>query len=121
MPYTEETLNQQIDAGKVVVLDFTAEWCLNCKTLESTVLARRPVKPELLSDGVVPLKADLTSNSAPGWDKLKELGQTGIPTLAIFGPGLEEPWIANAYTGSQVAGAIARARGQAAQVAASEG
>jgi len=121
VPYTEETLNQQIDAGKVVVLDFTAEWCLNCKTLESTVLARKPVKPELLSDGVVPLKADLTSNSAPGWDKLKELGQTGIPTLAIFGPGLEEPWIANAYTGSQVAGAIARARGQAAQVAASEG
>lgn len=110
-PYSEESFTQALDDGRVIVVDFTAEWCLNCKALKKAVLNRNPVKPELLSDQVVPITADLTSSSAPGWDFLREIGQTGIPTLAVFGPGLERPWVANAYTSQQVLDAIARARG----------
>lgn len=110
-PFSQETLDQSLASGKVVVLDFTAEWCLNCKTLEATVLARNPVKPLLLSPEVVPLVADLTSTSAPGWDKLKELGQTGIPLLAVYEPGNPHPiWLSNAYTPTQVVEAIERAK-----------
>ena len=93
------------------MLDFTAEWCLNCKTLEATVLSRRPVKPELLSGDVVPMAADLTSTALPGWDKLNELGSQGIPLLAVFTPGQPEPvWQEGAYSGSQVVAAIEEAR-----------
>ena len=109
--YSSEAFAEVTGAGRVVVLDFTADWCLNCKALEAAVLNREPVKSMLLSEGVVPMKADLTSTSAPGWDTLRELGRTGIPTLAIFGPGLDEPWIANAYTSDSVSAAIAGARG----------
>ncbi len=106
-PYSEAALSEALASGKVVVLDFTAEWCLNCKTLEATVLSRNPVKPMLLSPEVVPLVADLTSTSAPGWDKLKELGQTGIPLLAVYEPGNPDPiWLSNAYSPSQVVEAI---------------
>jgi len=108
-PFTQQTLDEALASNRVVVLDFTAEWCLNCKALEASVLLRDPVKSRLLSSGVVPIKADLTSNSAPGWDKLRSLGQTGIPALAIFGPGLEQPWIANGYTPDQVLRAIEQA------------
>ncbi len=111
-PFTDETLATALDNGQVVVIDFTAEWCLNCKALKSAVLLREPVVGELLSTGVTPLVADLTSSKAPGWDKLRALGQTGIPTLAIYGPGLPEPWIANAYTNKDVMTAIERARGE---------
>lgn len=111
VPYDSQTLASLRDSGRVVVLDFTADWCLNCKALEAAFLNRDPVKSLLLGEGVVPMKADLTSTSAPGWETLRGLGRTGIPTLAIFGPGLEEPWIASAYTGEQVAEAIGRARG----------
>ena len=65
---------------------------------------------ERLSADVVPLKADLTSTTSPGWDKLRELGRTGIPTLAVFSPGQSQPWIASAYTSDQVVEAIAAAR-----------
>ncbi|MEM8836367.1 MAG: thioredoxin family protein, partial [Planctomycetota bacterium] len=110
-PYSEEAFTQALDDGRIIVVDFTAEWCLNCKALKKAVLNRNPVKPQLLSDQVVPITADLTSSSAPGWDFLRDLGQTGIPTLAVFGPGLERPWVANAYTSQQVLDAIERARG----------
>ncbi|MEO1535728.1 MAG: thioredoxin family protein, partial [Planctomycetota bacterium] len=92
--------------------DFTAEWCLNCKAVKAAVLDKDPVKPMLLGEEVVAISVDLTSRSAPGWQRLSDLGQTGIPTLAVFGPGLPDgPWIANAYTSGQVLDAIERARG----------
>ncbi len=119
--YSAEGLARELDAGRVVVLDFTAEWCLNCKTLEATVLSREPVRGQLLSSGVVPMVADLTSTSAPGWDTLRELGQTGIPLLAVFSPegGADRPvWMGNAYTPTQVVDAIQRARGGLPQAAA---
>lgn len=109
--FTDADLEANLASGRVVVLDFTADWCLNCKALESAVLLKDPVKSLLLADGIVPLKADVTSTSAPGWDKLRELGRTGIPTLAVYGPGLAEPWVASAYTADQVVGAIERAKG----------
>ena len=110
-PYTPQALDEALAQGKVVVLDFTAEWCLNCKSLEAAFLSRAPVKPMLLEPDVVPMVADVTSKGAPGWDKLHELGQTGIPLLVIYGPGLETPWLANNYTGGVVVEAIERARG----------
>ena len=118
--YTAEGLARELDAGRVVVLDFTAEWCLNCKTLEATVLSREPVRGQLLSAGVVPMVADLTSTGAPGWDTLRELGQTGIPLLAVFSPegGPDRPvWMGNAYTPSQVVDAIERAKAGVVQAA----
>jgi len=95
------------------VLDFTAEWCLNCKALKAGILDRDPVKSLLHQDDVVLLEVDLTSRTDPGWDMLKSLGQTGIPLLAIYGPGLppDHPWLSNAYTADLVAEAVASARG----------
>ncbi|MCA9302923.1 MAG: thioredoxin family protein [Phycisphaerales bacterium] len=112
--FSPEALDAALARGDVVVLDFTAEWCINCKVLEATVLSQKPVKPALLSAGVVPMVADLTSNSAPGWEKLRSLNQVGIPLLVVYGPGSDEPvWMSNAYTGGQVAEAIREARGAA--------
>jgi len=112
-PYTQTALDNALDSGKVVVLDFTAEWCLNCKTLEATILSREPVKSLLLGADVIPLAADLTSTSAPGWQKLRDLGQTGIPLLVVYEPGNPDPiWLSNAYSSSQVVDAINSAQAQ---------
>lgn len=109
--FTPAAFEEAREAGKVVVLDFTAVWCLNCQTLKAQVLDRPEVREAMLAGDVVALEADLTSESAPGWQALKDLGETGIPMLAVFGPGTSEPWKSNAYTPAQVMKAIRSARG----------
>jgi thiol:disulfide interchange protein len=108
-PYTPARLEAAREAGKIVVMDFTAEWCLNCKALKAAVLDAEPLKSQLADDpNIVTFTADNTSRNAPGWQLMKELGQTGIPLLVIWGPdeSMLTPWQSNAYTSSQVINAI---------------
>lgn len=108
--YTPDSFAKARAAGQIVVLDFTAEWCLTCKVLKRTVLDPEPVRSALAAKDVVPFLVDLTSRKDPGWELLGSLGQTGIPTLAIYTPGSDAPWVANAYTADQVITALDQAR-----------
>ncbi len=113
-PYSREELTAAIDSKQVVVVDFTANWCLICKSLESAVLHQHDVYKQLAGPGVVPIKVDLSSLADPGWQYLKDdLKQAGIPLLVIYGPGLEKPEMSNAYTQQWVIDTIAKARGTA--------
>src|SRR5262249_317882 len=38
VPFTIDSLNKQLDQGKTVFIDFTADWCLTCKVNENTVI-----------------------------------------------------------------------------------
>ena len=98
--------------GKTIVVDFTADWCINCKFLKRTVLDRDPVRARITGDNYVLLEVDNTSSSAPGWKYLESLGQTGVPTLAIYGPAISKPIILNAYTPATVMDALDRAEGK---------
>lgn len=115
--YGEEEFRKLLGEGNVVAIDFTANWCLNCKALEQTVLHQGDVVRALNAPGVVAVKADLTSKQAPGWAKLHELKEVGIPLLAVVrakegSPGGEVVFKSNAYTPLQVVEAIERARGE---------
>ncbi|MBU6414209.1 MAG: thioredoxin family protein [Planctomycetes bacterium] len=104
--YTPERLAKYQAEGKVVVMDFTAEWCFNCKLLESNVLHTPEIVELLSSDGIVPMKIDLTGNNKPGAAKLKELGWVSIPLLAISGPTRPDPIKMDWYTVDDVKKAI---------------
>ncbi|HZW07294.1 MAG TPA: thioredoxin family protein, partial [Phycisphaerales bacterium] len=115
--YTPAKVETTLSEGKVVVMDFTAEWCAICKTLEASILHADDVEAALKSGGVRSFIVDLTSKKAEGWQRLYDLGQKGVPTLAIMGPGLKEPWVRNAYTIGEVVDAINQAKGDKATAA----
>ena len=104
--YTPERFAEALAQDKVVVLDFTAEWCLNCKTLEATVLQTPDVVAAFDRDEVVPMKIDLTGENPDGKAKLEEAKRLTIPLLVVYGRQGAEIWKSDAYTPSQVLGAI---------------
>jgi thiol:disulfide interchange protein DsbD len=110
--YTPARFAEARSRGSVIVMDFTAEWCLNCKALEAGVLDTRRVVELLHSPGVVPMRVDLTTANPDGQAKLKELHWVGIPLLAVFGPGIgyTDPIRYDSYTPEMVQAAVSRAR-----------
>ena len=104
----EKFMNQQLAEGKelvhtgkttpsidaaggpyTILIDFTADWCTTCKTLEAYVMNTEPVLEKIKKYQVITLKGDCTNytelNDANAM--LKLLGAGGVPTIAIFPAG----------------------------------
>ena len=114
--YTPARFEEALEDGRVVVMDFTAEWCLNCKVLEHNVLQSPEVATVLARPDVAPVKVDITGNNPVGKEKLRKTGRLTIPLLVIYTPGGHEVFKSDFYTVEQVVEAvnIARATGSAA-------
>lgn len=74
-------------AGKTVMLDFYADWCVSCKEMEKYTFTQDNVQA-VLKDSVL-LQADVTANDADDQALLKRFGIFGPPTIAFFVNGEE--------------------------------
>jgi thiol:disulfide interchange protein len=85
-PFSIAKLTEYTRDGKTVMVDFTADWCPTCKTLEATVLNTDVTREYLASNGIIPMVADMTRNPPDEADLLSRLvGPSGaVPVLAIF-------------------------------------
>ena len=82
-PYDAQTLSDARVAGKPVVIDFYADWCLPCKELDEKTFNQ----PEVVSalDGFVRVKADLTSAEDAKTKALtSEYAIVGVPTIVFL-------------------------------------
>jgi thiol:disulfide interchange protein DsbD len=109
--YTPTRLAEAQRNGKVVLLEFTAAWCLNCHALEQAVLHQPRVVKLLNSPDVVPIKIDLTGRNLAGSRKLLEAGRRTIPYLVVYGRDGRELFSSDAYTGDQLVSALSEAEG----------
>ncbi len=75
-------------AGKPVMLDFYADWCVSCKEMERFTFRDEAVKQRL--GGLLLLQADVTANSAEHVALLKRFRLFGPPGIVFFDAGGRE-------------------------------
>lgn len=109
--YTPSRFEEALEEGQVVVMDFTAEWCLNCKVLEHNVLQSPEVVNLLAAPDVSAVKVDITGNNSVGKAKLRDTGRLTIPLLVIYASDGQEVFKSDFYTVDQVLAAVSQARG----------
>jgi thiol:disulfide interchange protein DsbD len=69
-------------AGRPVMLDFYADWCVSCKEMERFTFTDARVRARL--DRMLLLKADVTANSAEDAALLRRFGLFGPPGTIFF-------------------------------------
>lgn len=81
-----QTLTSKLDAaraaGKPVLLDFYADWCVSCKGIETEVFGDPKVQRAL--EGAVLLRADVTDSTAAQLALMREHQVIGPPTVMLF-------------------------------------
>ncbi len=75
-------------AGKRVMVDFSADWCVSCKEMEKYTFRDAQVQAALA--GYVRLQADVTANSTNDQALLQRFQLFGPPTTAFFGANAQE-------------------------------
>ena len=86
-PFDRTQIAGLVREGKVVFVDVTADWCVNCKFNRWLVLDRSPVRERLAAPGTVAMIADWTRPDAAISAYLMSYGRYGIPFNAVYGPG----------------------------------
>jgi suppressor for copper-sensitivity B len=82
--FSEVALAEHRAQGKVVMIEFTARWCLTCQYNMATAIDRPAVADIIEKNNVVPLLADWSDSNEEIAQKLRELDSNSIPLLAIY-------------------------------------
>ena len=78
------SVNKGLKAGRPVFVDFTAEWCPNCKVNEAAVLSTKPVQDAMKEKKVLFVKADYTNQPPDIADALRKMKRAGVPAYILF-------------------------------------
>ncbi|MEE3319676.1 MAG: protein-disulfide reductase DsbD [Pseudomonadota bacterium] len=84
----EQALAASRQAGKPVLVDFFAEWCVACKVLEETTLSNEAVLAEM--QGFDLYRVDITEINADSQAIMEQYNILGLPALVFFTPASTE-------------------------------
>jgi thiol:disulfide interchange protein DsbD len=80
-------------AGRPVLVNFTADWCVTCKINERTSLSSPEVKQALEATSAVYLVGDWTRRDDAITAELQRHGRSGVPLYLLYSPGSDAPRI----------------------------
>lgn len=82
--FEQKTLKIALSAHRPVLLEFTADWCLNCKVLEKTVYADKGVVRAANHVRVIPCRIDMTDFDEKQKALLRRYGGTALPYVILI-------------------------------------
>jgi len=84
--FSPTALQATLSARQPVLLEFTAEWCLNCEILEKTTYSDKRVVSTVRKSGLVSYRIDMTDFNAGHKALLEEYGVTALPYAILIAP-----------------------------------
>ena len=90
--YNAQSVAQARLQGQPVLLEFMAEWCLSCKTVEKTVYSRKDIADLIEQKGVLAVRADTTLRDYPATIDLRDVyREPGVPVTILLLPDNPDP------------------------------
>ncbi len=86
--WSRELMDEALEAGHPVFVDFTAHWCMTCQA-NKQIAYSDAVYARMAASGVVLMRADKTRPSPAIDEELRRLGRSSVPTNALYLPGQE--------------------------------
>jgi thiol:disulfide interchange protein DsbD len=84
-PYSAASLDALRDSGRVVLVDFTADWCLTCKVNERVAFGSAQVRTSLREHDVALLRADWTTRDPSITRALAAFDRSSVPFVVLYG------------------------------------
>jgi thiol:disulfide interchange protein len=84
-PYSAAALEALRDSGRVVLVDFTADWCLTCKVNERVAFGSDTVRASVSGHEVVLLRADWTTRDPSVTRALAAFNRNSVPFVVLYG------------------------------------
>lgn len=107
--FTRMALHQAVNDRQQVLIEFTADWCLNCKVLEQTVYADRAFLQAAMGTGLVALRVDMTDYNDDQKSLLEKYGGTALPFAVLLdGRGTVVQRFAGMFTAHRLTKALHR-------------
>jgi len=86
MEFDKLTLNKLIEDNKIVLLDFTADWCITCQLNKKTTLENSKLQSFFNKENVLLMRGDWTKRDEKILNFIKSYDRLGIPVNIIYGP-----------------------------------
>ncbi len=86
VPFDSNVVLATLDAGRPVFMDYTADWCANCKANERLFIEVPEVRNALVQTQILPVKADLTVENVEIQRWMEPFPVAGIPVYVIYFP-----------------------------------
>jgi thiol:disulfide interchange protein DsbD len=94
-PYDAAQVAKLNAAGRPLLVNFTASWCLTCLVNERNAFADSAVQDVFRIKGVTLMKGDWTNRDPAITQALAAFGRAGVPLYVVYNskPGSSEPVI----------------------------
>lgn len=77
-------IRKGLNEGRPVFVDFTADWCANCKAFEKAYLNTAEMQAAMKAKNVLFVKADYTYRPSDISAALKKCGRAAVPVYVLF-------------------------------------